>query len=84
MQCFNDNPDTAANVPLILMNSFNTHEDTQKITRKYESSNVRVFHFNQVRRLVVALACVRDDSRGWVQTTAGWVRKGNCDASGRN
>lgn len=39
-----------ANVPLILMNSFNTHEETQKIIEKYKShSNIVVHAFNQSR-----------------------------------
>ncbi|XP_046615650.1 UTP--glucose-1-phosphate uridylyltransferase isoform X1 [Neodiprion virginianus] len=36
-----------ANVPLILMNSFNTDEDTQKIIRKYKGLNVDIYTFNQ-------------------------------------
>lgn len=35
-----------ANVPLILMNSFNTHEETQQITTKYADS-IRCYSFNQ-------------------------------------
>ncbi|XP_052127304.1 UTP--glucose-1-phosphate uridylyltransferase isoform X1 [Frankliniella occidentalis] len=35
------------NVPLVLMNSFNTDEDTQKIVRKYENLNVEFHTFNQ-------------------------------------
>ncbi|XP_046479949.1 UTP--glucose-1-phosphate uridylyltransferase isoform X2 [Neodiprion pinetum] len=36
-----------AKVPLILMNSFNTDEDTQKIIRKYKGLNVDIYTFNQ-------------------------------------
>ncbi|KAL1138838.1 hypothetical protein AAG570_008900 [Ranatra chinensis] len=36
-----------ANVPLVLMNSFNTDEDTQKIIRKYEGLQVEIYTFNQ-------------------------------------
>nr|CAD1821197.1 unnamed protein product [Ananas comosus var. bracteatus] len=35
------------NVPLILMNSFNTHEDTQKILEKYSKANIEIHTFNQ-------------------------------------
>ncbi|XP_028126593.1 UTP--glucose-1-phosphate uridylyltransferase [Camellia sinensis] len=43
------------NVPLLLMNSFNTHDDTQKIVEKYAKSNIEVHTFNQSQypRLVV-------------------------------
>ena len=37
------------NVPLILMNSFNTDEDTQKIIKKYSGFKVRILTFNQSR-----------------------------------
>ncbi|XP_004525567.1 UTP--glucose-1-phosphate uridylyltransferase isoform X2 [Ceratitis capitata] len=36
-----------ANVPLVLMNSFNTDEDTQKIIRKYTGFRVQIHTFNQ-------------------------------------
>ena len=34
-------------VPLVLMNSFNTHEETQKTLRKYKANNVSIHCFNQ-------------------------------------
>ncbi|KAL8166683.1 hypothetical protein V2J09_008182 [Rumex salicifolius] len=42
-------------VPLVLMNSFNTHEDTLKIVEKYQGSNIDIHTFNQSQypRLVV-------------------------------
>lgn len=36
-----------ANVPLVLMNSFNTDEDTEKIIRKYKGFRVQIHTFNQ-------------------------------------
>jgi len=36
-----------ANVPLVLMNSFNTDEDTMKIIRKYSGLKVEIKTFNQ-------------------------------------
>jgi len=36
-----------ANVPLVLMNSFNTDEDTMKIIRKYSGFNISIRTFNQ-------------------------------------
>ncbi|PVV04775.1 hypothetical protein BB560_000711 [Smittium megazygosporum] len=38
-----------ANVPLILMNSFNTDEDTQKILKKYYNHDINIYTFNQSR-----------------------------------
>ncbi|XP_042040352.1 UTP--glucose-1-phosphate uridylyltransferase-like [Salvia splendens] len=42
-------------VPLLLMNSFNTHDDTSKIIEKYANSNIEIHTFNQSQypRLVV-------------------------------
>ena len=40
MQSLNEEFDV--NVPLVLMNSFNTHEDTQKLLRKYPNVSVEV------------------------------------------
>ncbi|XP_078505559.1 UTP--glucose-1-phosphate uridylyltransferase isoform X2 [Lissotriton helveticus] len=39
--------DTA--VPLVLMNSFNTDEDTKKILQKYSHCRVKIYTFNQSR-----------------------------------
>lgn len=36
-----------ANVPLVLMDSFNTDEDTQKIVRKYKGLQIEIHTFNQ-------------------------------------
>ena len=35
------------NVPLVLMNSFNTHDETMKLIKKYEVFNVSIHCFNQ-------------------------------------
>eukprot|EP01113_Clastostelium_recurvatum_P048393 TRINITY_DN87_c0_g1_i2.p1 TRINITY_DN87_c0_g1~~TRINITY_DN87_c0_g1_i2.p1 ORF type:complete len:494 (-),score=214.73 TRINITY_DN87_c0_g1_i2:78-1523(-) len=43
------NSSNGANVPLVLMNSFNTHRDTGKIIQKYKHANVRIETFNQSR-----------------------------------
>ena len=37
------------NVPFVLMNSFNTDEDTARIIKKYEGHNVDIMTFNQSR-----------------------------------
>lgn len=36
-------------VPLVLMNSFNTHDDTGKVLHKYRSRKVRIITFQQSR-----------------------------------
>ncbi|CAN6227038.1 unnamed protein product [Urochloa humidicola] len=36
-----------SNVPLLLMNSFNTHDDTLKIVEKYANSSIEIHTFNQ-------------------------------------
>ncbi|RXM29817.1 UTP--glucose-1-phosphate uridylyltransferase [Acipenser ruthenus] len=36
-------------VPLVLMNSFNTNEDTNKILQKYTHCHVKIHTFNQSR-----------------------------------
>ncbi|KAK2652776.1 hypothetical protein Ddye_012632 [Dipteronia dyeriana] len=35
------------NVPLLLMNSFNTHDDTLKIVEQYSNSSIQIHTFNQ-------------------------------------
>jgi UTP--glucose-1-phosphate uridylyltransferase len=37
------------NVPFVLMNSFNTDDDTQSIIKKYEGHNIDIITFNQSR-----------------------------------
>ncbi|PKI54432.1 hypothetical protein CRG98_025219 [Punica granatum] len=55
IQIENLNNTYKCNVPLLLMNSFNTHDDTMKIVEKYSNSNVEIHTFNQSQypRLVV-------------------------------
>ncbi|RWS10371.1 UTP--glucose-1-phosphate uridylyltransferase-like protein [Dinothrombium tinctorium] len=38
-----------AEVPLVLMNSFNTDEDTQKVLRKYRGFRIKIYTFMQSR-----------------------------------
>ncbi|KAL3735711.1 hypothetical protein ACJRO7_024785 [Eucalyptus globulus] len=55
IQIENLNTKYGCNVPLLLMNSFNTHDDTLKIVEKYANSNIDIHTFNQSQypRLVV-------------------------------
>lgn len=41
------NKQYGADVPLVLMNSFNTDEDTEKVIRKYKGFKVKIYTFNQ-------------------------------------
>ena len=43
------NKSYGVNVPLVLMNSFNTDEETAKILQKYKNSHVTILTFNQNR-----------------------------------
>jgi UTP--glucose-1-phosphate uridylyltransferase len=43
------NKTLGVDVPLILMNSFNTHDDTIKIIEKYQHQGVSIITFNQSR-----------------------------------
>merc|ERR1712029_234944 len=63
-----------ANVPLVLMNSFNTDEDTMKIIRKYAGFNICIRTFNQScypriskeTMAPVARSCnISDDIESW-------------------
>lgn len=48
--CFQDlNKTYGADVPLVLMNSFNTDDDTKKILQKYKHHRVKIHTFNQSR-----------------------------------
>eukprot|EP00245_Coleochaete_scutata_P013499 TRINITY_DN550_c0_g1_i1.p1 TRINITY_DN550_c0_g1~~TRINITY_DN550_c0_g1_i1.p1 ORF type:complete len:476 (+),score=140.20 TRINITY_DN550_c0_g1_i1:170-1597(+) len=49
------NEQYGSSVPLVLMNSFNTHEDTLEIVKKYDGEAIEVVTFNQSKypRIVV-------------------------------
>ena len=49
-QIQHSNTTNGTNIPLILMNSFNTDEETKSIIKKYEGTdNIRIITFNQSR-----------------------------------
>ncbi|XP_042886669.1 UTP--glucose-1-phosphate uridylyltransferase-like [Penaeus japonicus] len=61
-------------VPLVLMNSYNTEEDTQKVIRKYHGFQVKTYTFNQSRYpriqkeslMPIPQSCIREaDPEGW-------------------
>ena len=43
------NSEHNVNVPFILMNSFNTDEDTARVIQKYANHNIEIMTFNQSR-----------------------------------
>ena len=59
-------------VPLILMTSFNTHEDTLRIIKKYANQQLRITTFNQSRyprifkeTLLPCPSSADDDKKNW-------------------
>jgi len=60
-------------VPLVLMNSFNTHEETEKVLQKYSHVSVKIYNFNQSRHprldretlLPVAKSVTSSDNECW-------------------
>ncbi|KAJ7287773.1 UTP-glucose-1-phosphate uridylyltransferase [Mycena rebaudengoi] len=59
-------------VPLILMTSFNTHEDTQRIVKKYAEQALRIITFNQSKyprimkeSLLPCPKAADDDKEAW-------------------
>ncbi|KAJ8753371.1 hypothetical protein K2173_019770 [Erythroxylum novogranatense] len=55
IQIENLNSKYGCKVPLLLMNSFNTHEDTLKIVEKYSKSNIEIHSFNRMKQLTYIL-----------------------------
>lgn len=68
-----------ATVPLVLMNSFNTHDDTLKIVERYKDSKLEVITFNQSQYpRVVAEDMVPWPAKGKTDN-AGWYPPGHGD-----
>jgi UTP--glucose-1-phosphate uridylyltransferase len=66
------NTTSRIDVPLILMTSFNTHEDTLRIIKKYANQQLRITTFNQSRYPRIykesLLPCPKradDDKKAW-------------------
>ena len=66
------NTTNRVDVPLILMTSFNTHEDTLRIIKKYANQQLRITTFNQSRYPRIykesLLPCPKsadDDKKNW-------------------
>lgn len=66
------NTTQGVDVPLILMTSFNTHDDTSRIIKKYANQQVRIVTFNQSRyprifkeTLLPCPQAADDDKKNW-------------------
>ncbi|KAI9509717.1 UTP-glucose-1-phosphate uridylyltransferase [Russula earlei] len=66
------NTSYGVDVPLVLMTSFNTHEDTLRIIKKYANQQLRITTFNQSRyprilkeTLLPAPKSAEDDKKNW-------------------
>ncbi|KAI0062911.1 UTP-glucose-1-phosphate uridylyltransferase [Artomyces pyxidatus] len=66
------NTENRVDVPLILMTSFNTHEDTLRIIKKYANQQLRITTFNQSRypriykeTLLPCPNSADDDKKNW-------------------
>lgn len=68
-----------ANVPLVLMNSFNTHDDTQTILRKYTACNVEVHTFNQNQYPRIYRESLMPVPQSGVGKHEGWYPPGHGD-----
>lgn len=72
-QIENLNKTYSTNVPLVLMNSFNTDEETEKILRKYGAMGVSIHMFNQSKYprinkeslMPIAKTCNHDGNDAW-------------------
>lgn len=67
------------NVPFVLMNSFNTDDDTQNIIKKYEGHNVDIMTFNQSRYPRVLKDSLLPVSKDFDSPISDWYPPGHGD-----
>ena len=67
------------NVPFILMNSFNTDEDTQRIIQKYANHNIQILTFNQSRHPRINKDSLLPVPRSATSDKAQWYPPGHGD-----
>ncbi|KAG8834189.1 UTP-glucose-1-phosphate uridylyltransferase [Serendipita sp. 405] len=67
------------NVPFILMNSFNTDDDTQRIIQKYANHNIQILTFNQSRHPRINKDSLLPVARSAVSDKAQWYPPGHGD-----
>lgn len=68
-----------ADVPLLLMNSFNTDADTAKIIKKYQSHRIRVRTFNQSRFPRIFKDSLLPVPQSYDDNLEGWYPPGHGD-----
>lgn len=73
------NTQNKADVPLILMTSFNTHEDTIRIIKKYANQQVRITTFNQSRYPRVYKQSLMPCPRSFEDSKDKWYPPGHGD-----
>ncbi|KDQ21911.1 hypothetical protein BOTBODRAFT_50439 [Botryobasidium botryosum FD-172 SS1] len=67
------------NVPFILMNSFNTDDDTQRIIQKYANHNIQILTFNQSRYPRVSRESLLPVPRSAMSDKSEWYPPGHGD-----
>ncbi|PVF94665.1 putative UTP-glucose-1-phosphate uridylyltransferase [Serendipita vermifera] len=67
------------NVPFILMNSFNTDEDTQRIIQKYANHNIQILTFNQSRHPRINKDSLLPVARSATSDKSQWYPPGHGD-----
>ena len=66
-------------VPFVLMNSFNTDEDTSNIIKKYEGHNIDIMTFNQSRYPRVLRDSLLPAPKKWDSQISDWYPPGHGD-----
>jgi UTP--glucose-1-phosphate uridylyltransferase len=73
------NETSGARVPLVLMNSFNTNEATERIVRKYKDYNVDILTFNQSKYPRISKESLLPMPRDPTGTIHDWYPPGHGD-----
>ncbi|KZO90722.1 putative UTP-glucose-1-phosphate uridylyltransferase [Calocera viscosa TUFC12733] len=73
------NEEYGVNVPFILMNSFNTDDETQRIIQKYANHNIQILTFNQSRYPRVGRESLLPIPRSAVSDKSMWYPPGHGD-----
>ncbi|KAK2804493.1 putative UTP--glucose-1-phosphate uridylyltransferase [Emmonsiellopsis sp. PD_5] len=66
-------------VPFVLMNSFNTDEDTQSIIKKYEGHNIDILTFNQSRYPRILKDSLLPAAKSYQSPITDWYPPGHGD-----
>ncbi|KAG6813552.1 hypothetical protein H0H92_009944 [Tricholoma furcatifolium] len=66
-------------VPLLLMTSFTTHEDTLRITQKYDSKQIRITPFRQSKYPRIMKDSLLPCAADWQDEKAAWYPPGHGD-----